>query len=111
MPGRCAAPPAPAIITSRPRPSASLANSAIQAGVRCAETTLHSCGTPNCVSTSSARCIVSQSDLLPIITATKGEASVSGGKCSSFESFDIQLNLNPQRSDYNLETLQKLRCV
>ena len=47
MPGRCAAPPAPAMITSRPRASASRAYSAIQSGVRCAETTRHSCGTPN----------------------------------------------------------------
>ena len=39
MPGRCAAPPAPAMITSRPRSSRADAYSAIQAGVRCADTT------------------------------------------------------------------------
>ena len=47
MPGRCAAPPAPAMITSSPRAAALVAYSAIHAGVRCAETTRHSCGTPN----------------------------------------------------------------
>src|SRR5882724_4456756 len=75
MPGRWAAPPAPAIITSMPRASAPEANSANQAGVRCAETMRHSCGTPNRVSTSSAWRIVSQSDLLPMITATSGLVS------------------------------------
>ena len=45
MPGRCAAPPAPAMITSMPRDSAPCANSAIQTGVRWAETTCFSNGT------------------------------------------------------------------
>ena len=39
MPGRWAAPPAPAMITWMPRLSAPCANSAIHTGVRCAETT------------------------------------------------------------------------
>ena len=39
MPGRCAAPPAAAMMTIRPRPSAPLAYSNIQSGVRCADTT------------------------------------------------------------------------
>ena len=64
------------MITWMPRPSAADAYSAISAGVRCAETTRHSCGTPNAVSTSSAWRIVSQSDLLPMITATSGRSSV-----------------------------------
>ena len=51
IPGRCAAPPAPAMITSMPRPAASDAYSAIHAGVRWAETTWHSCGIPNSDST------------------------------------------------------------
>ena len=46
-PGRWAAPPAPAMITSSPRPAAVDAYSAISAGVRCADTTWHSCATPN----------------------------------------------------------------
>ena len=65
-----------AMITWMPRPSAADAYSAIRAGVRCAETTRHSCGTPNAVSISSAWRIVSQSDLLPMITATSGRSSV-----------------------------------
>ena len=75
MPGRWAAPPAPAMITSTPRPSAPVANSAIQAGVRWAETTWRSWGTPNFSSTSTACCIVSQSDVEPMITATSGAGS------------------------------------
>src|SRR5262249_20217081 len=39
MPGRCAAPPAPAISTSSPRASAPPAYSKRRSGVRCAETT------------------------------------------------------------------------
>ena len=75
MPGRCAAPPAPAMITSRPRPSAAGAYSAIHAGVRWAETMWHSCGTPNRSSISSAWRIVSQSDDEPMMTATSAGAA------------------------------------
>ena len=71
-PGRCAAPPAPAMITSTPRASAPVANSAIHTGVRCAETMCRSCSTPNCSSTSTACFIVSQSDEEPMMTATSG---------------------------------------
>ena len=39
MPGRCAAPPAPAMITRRPRASADEPYSIISRGIRCAETT------------------------------------------------------------------------
>jgi hypothetical protein len=72
IPGRWAAPPAPAITTFRPRSSALAAYSAIQSGVRWAETTLHSWGTPNSVRTVAARFIVSQSESLPMITPTSG---------------------------------------
>ena len=75
MPGRCAAPPAPAMITSRPRSTAVVAYSAIHAGVRCADTIADSCGTLNRVSTSSAWRIVSQSDWLPMMTPTSGRGS------------------------------------
>jgi hypothetical protein len=51
MPGRCAAPPAPAMITFSPRASASRAYSAISTGVRCAETTRHSWGMSKSFST------------------------------------------------------------
>ena len=61
--------------TSTPRDSAWPTYSAVSAGVRCAESTRHSCGTPNFVSISSAWRMVSQSDLLPMMTATSGFAS------------------------------------
>ena len=44
IPGRCAAPPAPAMITCSPRDSAAEAYSKSQSGVRCAETTCVSKG-------------------------------------------------------------------
>src|ERR1700691_4635030 len=72
IPGRCAAPPAPAMITCNPRASAPDAYSTIQAGVRCAETTLASCGTPKRVNVSPAARIVSQSDWLPMMMPTSG---------------------------------------
>ena len=64
-----------AITTSIPRPSAPRANSAIQSGVRWAETMWHSWGTPKRVSISSAWPSVSQSDLLPMMTLTRGGSS------------------------------------
>jgi hypothetical protein len=42
MPGRCAAPPAPAMTTSNPSSSALLANSAVKSGVLWALTALAS---------------------------------------------------------------------
>src|SRR5271165_3472891 len=72
IPGRCAAPPAPAMITCRPRLSADSAYSTIHCGVRCADTIFVSCGTPNCVSVSAAWRIVSQSDLLPMMMPATG---------------------------------------
>ena len=72
MPGRWAAPPAPATITSSPRPSASFAYEAIRSGVRWAETTRRSCGTPKRSRVSAAWRIVSQSEALPITTPTRG---------------------------------------
>ena len=44
-PGRCAAPPAPAMMTLRPRSSAPAAHSRSASGVRCAESTRTSKGT------------------------------------------------------------------
>src|SRR5215213_9849599 len=78
-PARCAAPPAAAITTSSPRDSAVDPNSAARDGDRCAEITRHSCSTPNCVRVSSAWRIVSQSDWLPIMTATSGLFPFSSG--------------------------------
>src|ERR1051326_1074526 len=71
-PARCAAPPAAAMMTSTPRSSAVEPNSAASEGERCAEITRDSCATPNCESVSSACFMVSQSDWLPMMTATNG---------------------------------------
>ena len=72
MPGRCAAPPAPAMITWMPRASAPCANSAIHTGVRCAETTSFSYGDAELSRISTAWDIVSQSEVEPMMTATSG---------------------------------------
>ena len=69
MPGRCAAPPAAAMITSSPRPAAAFAYSAIQSGVRCAETMRHSCGIASACSVSLVR-----SHRLPIRLAAHDHA-------------------------------------
>ena len=80
MPGRCAAPPAPAMIARRPRAWALAAYSNSTSGVRCAETTFTSCGTPSAWSFSTACCMVSQSEREPITTPTRGAVDgVAGG--------------------------------
>ena len=76
MPGRCAAPPAPATITRSPRPAAAAPYSSISRGVRCAETTRTSCGTSNSASACAAGSIVGQSESLPITTPTSSSATV-----------------------------------
>ena len=63
------------IVPGLSRDSALAANSASQRGVRWAETTRHSWGTPKRVSVSSAWRIVSQSDLLPMMTLTRGRSA------------------------------------
>src|SRR5690606_20647873 len=50
MPGRCAAPPAPAMIARSPRDAALAAYSKSTSGVRCADTTRTSWATPSCSS-------------------------------------------------------------
>ena len=74
MPGRCAAPPAPAMSTRSPRSSADDAYSKSRSGVRCAETTRCSNGTPSSSSVSAAWRIVSQSEREPMISPTRGAA-------------------------------------
>src|SRR5690606_28516488 len=83
MPGRWAAPPAPAMIARRPRPAASPAYSNSASGVRCAETTRTSCAIPSASRRVLACCIVSQSDREPITTPTSGARAVSvmAGAC------------------------------
>src|ERR1700676_4452924 len=64
------------MITSRPRCSAVEAYSAMRCGVRCAETILVSCSTPNRVRISLPCRIFSQSDLLPMMTPASGRDSI-----------------------------------
>ena len=47
IPGKCAAPPAPAIITFNPRSAALVAYSTMRIGVRCADTIVNSKGISN----------------------------------------------------------------
>src|SRR6266542_2393607 len=70
MPGRWAAPPAPAISTFRPRSCADRPYSIISVGIRCADTTSASKGTSNSTHTSAAAFIVGQSESDPITIPT-----------------------------------------
>ena len=70
MPGRWAAPPAPAMMACRPRASAPAAYSKRRSGVRCAETTRTSWGTPRLSRVSAAARIVSQSEREPMTMPT-----------------------------------------
>ena len=72
IPGRWAAPPAPAITTFKPRPEACWAKSTISKGVRWAESTRTSAATPKRSSICTAGCMVGRSESLPMITATTG---------------------------------------
>src|SRR5256885_1398750 len=70
IPGRWAAPPAPAMRTRSPRSAASAPYASISFGVRCADTTRTSWATSNSISTSAAPDIVGQSESLPMTTPT-----------------------------------------
>jgi hypothetical protein len=59
-----------------PRSRAASAYSNIVSGVRCAETTCASYGTPKSLSTRAACCITSQSLWDPITTPTRGFSSM-----------------------------------
>ena len=72
MPGRWAAPPAPAMTTCSPRPAADVAYSTSRSGVRWADTTRTSWATPKRSSTTAAFRMVSQSLLEPMMTPTAG---------------------------------------
>jgi hypothetical protein len=65
------------MITSNPRDSAVSAYSNIQSGVRCADTTRTSWGTPSSANSSRAGVIVSRSDALPMMTPTSGGSDAS----------------------------------
>ena len=64
------APPAPAMITSRPRSRAVAQYSNSRSGVRCADTTCTSCGMSSNSSRSAAPDMVSQSDREPMMIPT-----------------------------------------
>mmetsp|Transcript_8662 Transcript_8662/g.22841 ORF Transcript_8662/g.22841 Transcript_8662/m.22841 type:complete len:255 (-) Transcript_8662:748-1512(-) len=84
IPGRCAAPPAPAMIARKPRCSAVAEYSYRRWGVRWADTMVSSKGTPNSVSTSAAARIVGRSESEPMITpTTAGGAAVISGEFPS----------------------------
>src|SRR6202051_292417 len=70
MPGRCAAPPAPAMMILNPAALAPLAKANSRSGVRCAETMCFSLVTPSALRVSAAWRMVSQSDWLPMMMAT-----------------------------------------
>ena len=70
MPGRWAAPPAPAMITDSPRVWACWPHAIISVGIRCAETTSASHATPSSVRTSPAACMTGQSESEPITMPT-----------------------------------------
>src|ERR1700687_2687069 len=70
MPGRCAAPPAPAMMILKPAALAPLAKANIRSGVRCAETMCFSQAIPSTPRVSAVWRMVSQSDWLPMMMAT-----------------------------------------
>src|SRR4051794_27982565 len=70
MPGRWAAPPAPAMMTLKPAALAPLAKANSRSGVRWAETMRFSQSIPSTASVSAAWRMVSQSDWLPMMMAT-----------------------------------------
>ena len=69
IPGRCAAPPAPAMMTLKPAARAPLAKATMRSGVRCAETMRASYSTSSSSSVSAAWRIVAQSDWDPMMIA------------------------------------------
>ncbi len=74
MPGRWAAPPAPAMIARRPRGAASSAYSNISSGIRCADSTRASYGMAKPSSSRAACFITSQSLSLPMTSPICGAA-------------------------------------
>src|SRR5262250_1392317 len=69
IPGKWAAPPAPAMITLNPAPLAPLAKAYKRSGVRCAETIFASYPSASASSVSAACLMVAQSDWLPMMIA------------------------------------------
>jgi len=72
IPGRCAAPPAAAMITLKPLATADEANSVMRRGVRWAEVMVTWKGIPRVVSSSRPGLRTGRSESEPIVTATRG---------------------------------------
>mmetsp|Transcript_32900 Transcript_32900/g.82955 ORF Transcript_32900/g.82955 Transcript_32900/m.82955 type:complete len:259 (-) Transcript_32900:1521-2297(-) len=72
MPGRCAAPPAPAMMHRRPRLAADLEYSNMRCGVRCALITVTSTPIPKDSSVSAAAAMVGRSESEPMMMPTLG---------------------------------------
>ena len=72
MPGRWAAPPAPAMITLSPRPSACSPYAIISRGMRCAETTSTSYAISNSSRACAAASMTDQSESDPMTMPTTG---------------------------------------
>mmetsp|Transcript_12586 Transcript_12586/g.47048 ORF Transcript_12586/g.47048 Transcript_12586/m.47048 type:complete len:261 (-) Transcript_12586:1152-1934(-) len=75
IPGRCAAPPAPAMMHRKPLPDAARAYSNMRSGVRCALITVTSTPIPKDSKTSAAAAMVGKSESLPMIMPTEGGAN------------------------------------
>ena len=77
-PGRCAAAPAPAMSTRRPRSTAPRAQAIVSSGVRIADSARTSQVTPNSCRASAAWRITLRSESLPITIPTSGLAGHAG---------------------------------
>ena len=77
IPGRWAAPPAPATITPNPSVRAAWAKATISSGVRWADNTRTSTSTPSSRRIAAAGSMVGRSESLPITTATRGRTVVT----------------------------------
>src|ERR1700734_508337 len=84
MPGRCAAPPAPAMITRSPRLAADEPYSIMYRGIRRAVTTSASYGTANSARPPAAARMTGQSESLPMtMPTTAGGGVVTGGEVAA----------------------------
>src|SRR5262245_23466148 len=70
-PGRCAAPPAPAMITPIPRSAADRPYASVSSGIRCADETSASKPTSNSLHASAAACMIGQSESDPMTIPTR----------------------------------------
>mmetsp|Transcript_7102 Transcript_7102/g.14165 ORF Transcript_7102/g.14165 Transcript_7102/m.14165 type:complete len:222 (-) Transcript_7102:953-1618(-) len=116
IPGKWAAPPAPAMMAFSPRSCAVFAYSIIRSGVLCADTTVISHRTPNSSIISAAAFMVgrSESDPMMIPTSGVGKTEESGVELSMSwyvsESIRCNLSLHVALSSPMMVTWPILRC-